>query len=64
MKEKTFEESLKEIEEIVQRLEKGDVPLEQSIKLYNEGIQLLDVCNQKIDKVEKELQIVNNHEKV
>ena len=56
--QKSFEDSLKEIENIVEELEKGDISLEESIDLYKKGMMTLKECNQKIDKVEKELQVL------
>lgn len=42
---KSFEECIKRLEEIVRALESGDTPLEQSIKLFEEGIALSGYCN-------------------
>jgi len=42
--EPTFEESLRRLETIVAQLEQGDVPLDDSIRLYEEGIRLAKVC--------------------
>jgi exodeoxyribonuclease VII small subunit len=47
-----FEEALKRLETIVQQLEQGDVPLEQSIALYEEGIQLSRTCAQQLARAE------------
>ena len=48
----TFEEVLKRLETIVQQLEQGDVPLEKSIALYEEGIQLSRTCADHLAKAE------------
>jgi exodeoxyribonuclease VII small subunit len=48
----TFEEALRRLEEIVQRLEQGDVPLEQAMQLYEEGINLSRVCAGKLKTAE------------
>jgi exodeoxyribonuclease VII small subunit len=51
----TFEAAMEQLEKIVQRLEEGDVPLEQAINLYQEGIQLSKLCNEKLQNVEKKM---------
>ncbi len=45
MAEKSFEESIKRLEEIVKLLENGETPLEESIKLFEEGVSLSGYCN-------------------
>ena len=49
MKEKSFEESLDELEEIVKELENGNVPLEDAIKKYTDAMKLAKTCNEKLD---------------
>ena len=46
----TFEESLEQLEEIVEKLEKGDVPLDDAINEFNNAMQLVKVCNEKLTK--------------
>jgi exodeoxyribonuclease VII small subunit len=53
-----FEESLKQLEIIVGQLEKGDLPLEDSIKLFEEGIRLSAVCKEELDAAEGKVQIL------
>jgi exodeoxyribonuclease VII small subunit len=48
----TFEDALHRLEEIVQRLEQGDVPLEQAMHLYEEGIGLSRICAGKLKTAE------------
>lgn len=48
----TFEDSLRRLEEIVQRLEQGDVPLEQAMQLYEEGLTLSRDCAGKLKEAE------------
>lgn len=48
----SFEEALKRLEAIVQQLERGDVPLDQSITLYEEGDRLRLQCQQRLDAAE------------
>ena len=50
--EGTFEESLHRLEDIVQRLEQGDVPLEQAMQLYEEGVALSKTCAAKLKAAE------------
>jgi exodeoxyribonuclease VII small subunit len=58
MAKKTFEQSLKQLEQIVQELEAGDLPLEKAIKKFEEGIQLSRLCSQTLDKTEKKISIL------
>ncbi|RXT13790.1 exodeoxyribonuclease VII small subunit [Ammoniphilus sp. CFH 90114] len=52
----TFEEALKQLEEIVDMLEAGEVPLEKAIDLFQDGMLLSQVCSQKLDKVEQKIE--------
>ncbi len=54
----SFEESLKQLESIVDQLEKGDLPLEQSLKLFEEGVALSAACKQELDAAEGKVQIL------
>ena len=49
---KTFEESMQRLEQIVRAMEQGDVPLEESLKLFQEGTQLVRSCNQLLDEAQ------------
>jgi exodeoxyribonuclease VII small subunit len=53
-----FEDSLKQLETIVAQLEKGDLPLEDSIKLFEEGIRLSAVCKEELEAAEGKVQIL------
>ena len=59
-KEQSFEEAMEKLEEIVNSLESGDFKLEESLKLYEEGVKLVNLCNDKITKVEKSIKILLN----
>ena len=59
-KELSFEASIESLEKIVDSLEKDDITLEDSIKQYKKGIQLVNNCNSAIDKIEKELEIITD----
>ena len=46
---KTFEESMNRLEQIVRAMERGDVPLEESLKLFQEGTELVKSCNELLE---------------
>ncbi len=54
----TFEESLKKLETIVEQLEKGDLSLESSLKLFEEGVGLSAVCKKELDAADGKVQIL------
>ena len=54
-KSQSFEENLTRLEEIVKQLEDGSVPLEESMKLFQEGAALAASCNELLDKAEQEI---------
>jgi exodeoxyribonuclease VII small subunit len=58
MAEKKFEAALARLEEIVQELEKGDLPLEQSLKFFEEGIKLSRICNKRLEDAERRVEIL------
>ena len=49
---KTFEQSMTRLEEIVRRMERGDVPLEEALKLFEEGTGLVSSCSKLLDEAE------------
>ena len=63
MKEKQFEDAMKELEDIVQRLESGDLSLEESLKIFEEGIALSRYCFRKLEEAEKRVSILIKDEK-
>ena len=58
MAKKTFEQAMKQLEQIVQDLESGDLPLEKAIKKFEEGMQLSKYCTRKLDETEKRITIL------
>ena len=52
-KEKTFDDAMKDLEGIVQKLEQGDVPLEEALDQFQEGISLSRYCKRIIEDAEK-----------
>lgn len=59
--EKTLENSFEELEEIISKLEDNETNLDDSFRLYQQGIKLLKTCNDSIDKVEKKIIILNEN---
>ena len=51
----SFEESLEQLEDIVNKLEKGDVPLDDAIDEFNNAMQLVKICNEKLNKAEESI---------
>jgi exodeoxyribonuclease VII small subunit len=54
----SFEESLKKLESIVDKLEKGDLSLEDSLKLFEEGVGLSAACKKELEEAEGKVQIL------
>jgi exodeoxyribonuclease VII small subunit len=54
----TFEESLKKLEGIVTQLERGELPLEDSIKMFEEGVRLSALCKQELESAESKVEIL------
>jgi exodeoxyribonuclease VII small subunit len=54
----TFEDSLKKLENIVDQLEKGELTLEQSLKLFEEGVALSATCKKELDEAEGKVQML------
>jgi exodeoxyribonuclease VII small subunit len=54
----TFEASLEELERIVKELEKGDLPLEQSLALFETGMQLSSHCKRQLEEAETRVEIL------
>ncbi len=61
-KEKTFEESLGELESIAQKMEKGDLSLEDAISEFEKGITLSKECTKKLEEAEKKINILIKNE--
>jgi len=54
----SFEESLKKLESIVDQLERGDLALEESLKLFEEGVGLSNFCKKELDAAEGKVQML------
>ena len=56
---KDFEGAIAELETIVKKLEEGDLPLEQSLSLYERGVQLSRFCHAQLEQAERRIEILN-----
>lgn len=54
-----FEDAMKKLEGIVERMEKGDMPLNESLKLFEEGVKLTRFCSQELQKAEKKVELLS-----
>lgn len=53
-----FEKAFKELETIVQRLEAEELPLDESLRLFEQGISLSRFCHQRLEEVEKKIELI------
>lgn len=51
----TFEDSLEKLEKIVEQMESGDLKLEDSLKLFEQGMKLTKECNDRLNEIEKKV---------
>lgn len=58
MEEKGFEEALKELEGVVERLEQGDLPLEEALRLFEQGVRLSRLCHAKLNEAQRRVEIL------
>ena len=58
-KNMTFEESMLRLEQIVRSLERGDAPLEESLKLFREGTQLVESCGKLLDEAQLQIKLIS-----
>lgn len=63
MSKTTFEQSMKNLEQIVQELESGDLPLEEAMQKFEEGIKLSRLCSEKLDETEKKITLLLQDQK-
>ncbi len=54
----TFEQSMQRLEQIVRAMERGDVPLEESLKLFREGTELVEKCGKLLDQAELQVKMI------
>ncbi|AMA72521.1 MULTISPECIES: exodeoxyribonuclease VII small subunit [Aneurinibacillus] len=58
----SFEEAMKQLENVVQQLEAGEVPLERAIALFQEGMELSRLCSRKLEDVEQKIEMLLEQE--
>ena len=61
---KTFESALAELEKIVQAMEAGQLPLDESIAAYRRGAELLQFCRGRLDAVEEQIRVLDQQGQV
>ncbi len=54
----TFDDAVKSLEKVVRALELGEVPLEQALELFQEGVSLVRICSDKLNEAEKKIQLL------
>ena len=55
-KKENFEEALQKLEAIVAKMEEGDLPLEEALKAFEEGVRLAKFCTGKLDEAERKVE--------
>jgi exodeoxyribonuclease VII small subunit len=56
--EKNFEDALKRLEQVLESLEHGNLNLEESVKAFEEGVKLVRFCHDKLDEVERRVELL------
>ena len=60
--EMTLEEAFTELDQLIDKMESSTLPLEETFRLYKQGVSLVEFCNKKIDKVECDIRKVTENE--
>ena len=55
---KKFEDAIEDLEKIVERLESGELSLEEALAAFEDGVRLIKICNQKLAEVEKKIELL------
>lgn len=63
MPEIKFEKALKRLEEIVEELEKGELDLDRSLQIFEEGIKMSRICSKRLQEAEKKIEILTKDER-
>jgi len=58
MEQMTYDQATRRLEEIVKKIENENTPIEESLQLYKEGIELTQYCTNKLKEIEKEIIII------
>jgi exodeoxyribonuclease VII small subunit len=61
---KDFEAAIAELEAVVKKLEEGDLPLEESLRLYERGVHLSRFCHARLEEAERRIEILNERGEV
>lgn len=61
MNDITFEDAMKELESIVRSLERGDLPLDQSLDLFQKGVKLTKLCTEKLNDAEAQIKLLERN---
>jgi len=56
--ESTYEQLLEQVEQILGQLDHKEIPLDEAVSMYKKGMELIEACNNKLDRAEKELKII------
>ncbi|MBG0791280.1 MAG: exodeoxyribonuclease VII small subunit [Desulfovibrionaceae bacterium] len=59
MAKDTFESRLERLKDVVEKLERGDLPLEEGVALYKEGLELVKACGRQLESARHEVKIVS-----
>ena len=59
---KSLEQNLAELDIVIEKMSREDISLEEAFELYQQGVKLCKSCNDKIDKVEKQLEIIGEEQ--
>ena len=59
-KEMTMDEAFQQLQAVLEKMESGELGLEESFKLYEEGLGLVKLCSSKLDEIEKKMIILEN----
>ena len=58
-KELTIEQSFEQLDQIINRMQSEDLPLDEAFSLYKSGVSLVENCNKKIEKIQCEIELIN-----
>ncbi len=58
MAKEKFEDALEKLEEIVRKMESGDMPLDEALKSFEEGIKIIRFCSAKLEETERRVEIL------
>lgn len=61
MEDKTLETVFEELDQIIDKMDQENVSLEDSFQMYHQGMDLLKVCNEKIDTIEKKMMMLDEN---